>query len=245
MGFFKNLGDKLVEAGYLEGDPTPADPLAGLSAEELALIERQVEAETAQPEIHMPPVRRPQPRGGSSLSALTPEAIKKIVDGEIEAAGQPAYGLWKKLDDKFKPTLPNDAMRAAIVIEAMGTHDLKQAHILYDVDEAMSACQSVQTEIELERDDQIASQVDDLEADAKAKLIRVQELRAQADQLEAEAKAQQTEAQQRRESITSAVQAALQYIQERIGALKKVRENLMSENPGLIPEEPPGNVRPS
>lgn len=253
MSFFKKVG---LATGLLIDDEEPSKgTLPQLSPEEQAEIEAQIDRELANPprpsatpapEVTMPPVRRPQARtAGPSISALTPDDIKQIVDGEISEAGQPAYGLYLKLDIQFAGTVPNVAQRAVLVIGAMeATHNFTPANVLWDVDEAVNACEAVQAEIEAGRDDEIASQVENLEADADEKIARATELRAEANRLESEAQAQKAEAAQRRTTITQAVSAALAYIAERVAALGKVRESLTTQNPGLTPVEPLGNVRP-
>jgi len=55
---------------------------------------------------------------------------QSIVDEEISAAGQPAYGLYLTLDTRFAVTVPNDAQRAALVVTAMETtHGFTPANV--------------------------------------------------------------------------------------------------------------------
>jgi len=232
-GFFTRLGKR---TGLLiETTPDPPE----LSDEEMAAAMAALEDELAPPE--MPPVTTPAPLG-AEIVTLDPAQLIQLLEEELAHAADPAFTLWLKLNEQFEATITDPGQRAVLVVGAMqATHNFSPSNVLWDIVEALRACEDIRAEIEGGRQAAIDEQVSELVESAAAKRAEAAELRQRIAQLEGEAQAEEQEAQARTTAIDTAVQTSIAYLDKRRTDLVSAQTFIKGRHPDAEPVEPEGN----
>ncbi len=182
------------------------------------------------------PVRRTAPAVASATVA--PDDIRAAIDEEFETKAAPAYGLLRKLMEKFKGKIADPATRvetAALSLEVQGyTPD----HVLFDIDECIAAADKLEGTMSGERDAVIRDVVGSKETERDDCNSRADTLEAEARALREQAKKADAEARESRANVEANFAGVLQYIGKRREEARADRQIVAAAFPTATPQPP-------